>query len=190
MFKVEWLGRSALEHKLARLADPDASPLMEQWGDAMREDNRRGILAGLDKDDNPMPITQRQLQHQATHRRFATFKRTKNIRVSRRSPAISGAARRALTEQDGPPLAPARERSRSIANYGTSYTRTGQRWEAIGFWADVVSNRGIPFLKFHFAGPQHNPRLPIRDLAGIRAYGMNLCKKAATLWARSLLKGN
>src|SRR5437868_2526960 len=76
---------------------------------------------------------------------------------------------------DGPPLAPRRKLSRSIAHFQTFHGQadksTGYDWFVLGRWDDVVSKKGVPFLAFHFNGPQHNPRLPVRDLAGVRPWG-------------------
>src|SRR4051812_33701533 len=54
MAKFTWDGASKLLVGLAALADPDPTPLLEEWERIIEEDNRKGVLAGLDKDGVPM----------------------------------------------------------------------------------------------------------------------------------------
>jgi hypothetical protein len=89
----------------------------------------------------------------------------------------------------GPPLAPRGLGSRVVTNYVTRSGSDGSTWFAEGGWADVVSAKGVPFLKFHFNS--HPPlRLPRRDLRGVRAWGRAEALKALGAEVRRLLKGS
>src|SRR4051794_26738261 len=54
MAKFTWDGVSKLLVDLQALANPDPTPLLEEWQRIIEEDNRKGVLAGLDKDGTPM----------------------------------------------------------------------------------------------------------------------------------------
>jgi hypothetical protein len=97
---------------------------------------------------------------------------------------------RALT---GPPLAPRGEHSRVIKNLKTGHGRvSGQGWKASGIWFDVVSTRGVYFLTAHFeglsTGRNHATKLPVRDLRGVRAWGMAEAVAAMRTWAATMLR--
>ena len=51
---VELAGLERLIARVHRLEKPDATPLMTTWIKIFEEDNRKGVLAGTDKDGNPM----------------------------------------------------------------------------------------------------------------------------------------
>jgi hypothetical protein len=63
MAEFSWDGFADLDRKLGTLARPDAEairPLMESWERAIDQDNRRGVLAGTDKDDRELtPVKKR-----------------------------------------------------------------------------------------------------------------------------------
>jgi hypothetical protein len=55
---IEALDR--LRVRFLRLADPDATPLMFAWSRTIEEDNRKGVLAGTDRDGKPLaPVAYR-----------------------------------------------------------------------------------------------------------------------------------
>src|SRR4051812_23494719 len=151
--EISWLGFDALSKKLARLADPDCSPLMETWERIIVEDNRKGVLEGTDSDGAPMPPLR--------YRGGTVGKpkgRTKNRGVTSGTLKTGTGANLTTAEYrqlTGPRLAPRREESRVIANLHTGHGRDPAdqfRWFAVGAWYDVVSKKGVPFLKFHFNG--------------------------------------
>lgn len=156
MAQFNWPGFDELSGRLKALSAPTADqvrPLMERWEKVIFDDNRRGVLAGRDKDDREM------------------------VPVKQRTGKYKG-----LT---GPPLAPSRDGSRSIANLVTDHFQDSQnRWIAIGVWEDVLSDRGVPFLPFHFRGEGY---LPIRDLTGVRQLGLAEAEQALAEWARNIL---
>src|SRR4051794_39115633 len=54
MFKVSAHTSPALQKRLDDLSDPKIRPLLKQVQDIVEEDNKRGILAGEDKDGRPL----------------------------------------------------------------------------------------------------------------------------------------
>jgi hypothetical protein len=58
MAEFSWDGFTDLDRRLGQLAHPDPEtvrPLMESWERVIDADNRRGVLAGKDKDDRDLP---------------------------------------------------------------------------------------------------------------------------------------
>ncbi len=51
-----WQGASEAEQLLARLEQPDFEPLMETWARVLVEDNRAGVLSGIDRHDRPVAL--------------------------------------------------------------------------------------------------------------------------------------
>lgn len=92
---------------------------------------------------------------------------------------LSSSQYRLLT---GPPLAPRDQFSRVITNFMSDFDKMPSGvWLATFWWEDVVSVKGIPFLRYHFHGDGH---LPIRDLRGIRPQGREKLVESALNWAR------
>jgi hypothetical protein len=176
------------EERLRRVLTADYYPLMEQWEVVMTRDNTRGILAGQDKDGNPVkPVTYRPKGQPAGLTRGQRNGRRKNARFG----AFAGFGPHAaglnnnltLAEYrklDGPPLAPRRQFSRVITNFGTDATKTGPPWFVVGFWDDVVDVKGRPFLDRAFA---------VRDMRGVRPQGKDEARKAAVRYVRKLVRG-
>jgi hypothetical protein len=93
---------------------------------------------------------------------------------------------RAYQRFTGPRLAPRRDRSRVITNYMTRSGRKGSAWFAEGYWpnSSIVSEKGVPFLQFHFDGagvPQYN-------LARLRQWGLNEARRELLLYVRGKLR--
>jgi hypothetical protein len=178
------LDLSGLDHvraKLQKIADPDATDLMISWMKIIDDDNRKGVLAGLDKDGVPMvPVTYRPKLTAAQYSKAKWWKAPTGqmhfgLRPNRsqRSGATAGARKGRylpnsmaggnygnLTSSEyrtlgGPPLAPRDQFSRVITNLHTTYARTGpldMNWLAFGYWEEVVDTNGQPFLRYHFDG--------------------------------------
>ncbi len=51
-----------------------------------------------------------------------------------------------------------------------------------GAWDEVLSTKGIPFLKYHFHSEPS--KLPLRDLRGVRPAGIAKALEALRNWAR------
>ncbi len=184
-----------LKARFRKLENPDATPLMTAWMDIIRADNREGILAGTDKNGMPMVGVKYRPDPKADLIRIRS-KGAVNLRLGQHAsrkhdlafggmgPHISGwnnnLTSREYRRLSGPPLAPRGVFSRVITNLLTAYSRTdAKRWEAFGYWDQVVGVDGRPFLHHHFEGGLH---LPIRDLRGVRPLGVKYARDAARAW--------
>lgn len=188
------LGRVA--EGLRRLGDIDCTPLMVRWMAILDEDNRKGILAGTDKDGLPMvpvkyrPVKPGPLKPNRSQRSGASAGARKGPFLAN---SMAGVNFGNLTSAEyrllgGPPLAPRSQFSRVITNLKTAYGRTGAPggpWYAMGYWDEVVSAKGVPFLKFHFDGAG---RLPRRDLRGVRPAGVAKALEALKAFARDVVR--
>lgn len=184
----EWTGFASLQAKLAKLADPDMTPLMHEWEDILTEDNRKGVLEGVDMFEAPMP--------ELKYREGRPMPAATRSGASRGSTtgSFKGSASDNLTNSQyrklkGPRLAPRGEESRIIANYVTGSGRDPSdryRWMAFGKWLDVVDKDGNSFLDHHFNGLGRNPRY---DLRGVREWGRNQALAALKRFANLLAKG-
>jgi hypothetical protein len=190
-FLKDLSGIARVQARLAKIADPDATPLMVRWMKIIDDDNRRGVLAGLDKDGKPMvPVTYRP----------APYGKLGKVRKRGRGGYNAGVAGNLSSREyrllDGPPLAPRGTNSRVITNLKTRYGRTGpldMLWEAIGYWDDVVSRKGERFLHYHFDGATGGGRsrtvtLPQRDLRGVRPEGRRKAMEALRAWMIDVIR--
>lgn len=198
-------GLDRINEGLRKLGDPDATDLMVTWMNVIDDDNRKGILAGLDKDGVPMaPVTYRPRAYSPIKRLQPTKGQRGGMRANARKGGMLGAGATNygnLTSAEyrmlgGPPLAPRGQFSRVVANLQTTYGRTGpldMQWFAAGFWDEVLDRKGKPFLQYHFQGAtgggrRRNVTLPRRDLRGVRPAGVAKAMKAMAAWARLLLR--
>ncbi len=197
--RLTWDGYDRLRAKLQKLADPDASPLMDKWSDILIEGNRRGVLAGMDGNDRPMPaLTYRNGEGfaGAKNRRGAAFGTTRDYRTKwdRRIPGLNNLTSREYKESTGPRLAPRYAGSRVITNLYPGYGRDEANdftWYAEAVWFDVVSEKGYPFLHVHFdgkrAGRGKGFMMPRYDLRPVRLADRRLATAEMVKWARSLV---
>lgn len=144
--------------RLLQAAADDAGQIMPELERIAWEDNRDGLLAGQDKDGAPfVPLS----PYTIRHRRSAT----------------------GTADPNAPPLIPARNRSRAIANYRvTSFRKSKGTWVLLGAWQNVLSAKGVPFLGFHAEGAG---RLPVRDIFGVRPEGQAKISAALKTWLLS-----
>jgi len=129
-------GLTKVRKRLEAIQQLDFSPLMVDGERILREDNTRRALAGLDCNDNPMPVTMREI----------------NTAMSRR-------------KGTGPPLAPNRRASREI-NPGvvqTASTRSAP-WLATLRWVGFDAKNGMPILGMHAYAVGSNHPYPRRDV--------------------------
>lgn len=191
---IDLSGLDHISQGLRRLGDPDCTPLMLSWSIIMEEDNRQGILMGLDKDGVPMvPVKYRPKAPSAR----PTAAQRGGLRANAKKggqqgfgPLASGLHGNLTSPQyrllGGPPLAPRDQFSRVISNYETDYAKLRPGfWQVTFWWRDVVSAKGVSFLRFHFDG---TGRLPRRDLRGIRPAGMAKAMDALRAFGRDLLR--
>lgn len=157
-----WEGFDLLQAELLRYENPNLEPLMEEIKDVLYDQNKISVLAGIDVDDQPMPITQRQLKVNESNARRATQGQGPRLFKQNRSPYG--------LVHDGPPLDPRYQESRIITNLAmTHHEEAPGEWWVIGAWDTVVSSKGVQFMPFHFRG---EGKLPKRNRAGIDSEGL------------------
>lgn len=195
MATVEWPTFAQFHRQLAGLVDPDFTPLMEDWVRTVIEGNRRGVLSGLDGYDKPMP---------ALKYRTGAGKKTRNRNYTKAGnpnykgfgttvhyASIGAFVGGGHTTADylaatGPRLAPFGERSRIITNLFGGYGRDGQgNWYIDAAWFEVVSAKGVPFLKYHFNGEGRNPKY---DLRPVREADKQLAGRQARAFVLDLIR--
>lgn len=183
-------------NQLQALKKVDATDLMVTWQGIISEDNRRGVLQGLDKNGVPMiPVvyrpkppgplrpTKAQRGGKAARARKGEFQGLGTARYGN----LTSAEYKLL---GGPPLAPRDQFSRVITNLEVGYggpPKGDPMWFAFGEWNEVVSTKGLPFLKYHFHSVPS--RLPRRDLRGVRPEGIAKAMNAMRNWARVSIRG-
>jgi hypothetical protein len=187
-----WPKYDRLAAKLMSLRKADWKPLFETWLDVIVEDNRTGVLNGLDKDGAPMAA----VRYRTGIVRPVRF-RTGSLmgyRVGRfkgRGPARSGMLpNNNLTTAEyrrrtGPPLAPRVSASRVITNLRRRQPKGKDgEWLVACYWHQVLDPSGRPFLHLHFDGVG---RLATRDLRGVRPQGVRRCVAYLKAFALDLL---
>lgn len=156
-------------------------PLLQAWSNVLVEDNRRGVMMGVDGDGVPMKPTKYRLSltQTAAGKSTDTFFNSQGTRISGLALAYTGPsvgsyfantsgmsgglgfkagpsgnlATAQYRKMTGPPLAPRGVASRVISNYVVEAMPAGLNAVGVeGGWNDVVSKSGVSFLPFHFAG--------------------------------------
>jgi len=188
--------------KFANLEDLRmVEPLLDDLAKTIVEDNRAGVLAGLDKDGQPAPTLKYRNGYGTPtgfrgQRRFGTttgtFKGKTPLRgLLHRLGFTSKLPHNNLTTREykklnGPRLAPRREESRSIANLAIrKYRFEGGTWIIEAYWVDVLTPKGKPLLPIHFKGLG---RCPKYDLRGVRPIGMVRARNLTKRYFQLLLK--
>jgi len=196
---VDLSGLDRLIERVETISKLDATPLMLTWMNIIEEDNRKGVMAGTDKDGNYMfgvtyrPKTAKPLKigsKAADRLRNHAHGRARVGAFSGFGPAAAGLNNNLTSSEyrmlGGPPLAPRGVFSRVITNLRTDYGQDGDRnWFARGFWFEVVSKKGVPFLNAHFEGKNG---LPKRDLRGVRPEGLAKARRAMVAWMSDLIR--
>jgi hypothetical protein len=207
MFTVDLgdLGRFAARMKRLTIFADDRNPilnraigdLLKSWERRLEEGNRKGVLAGLDKDGHPAPaLTYRprgEVRKLTVAQRLGQHSRKKRGQYSGGTSA--GLTTTEYRHLDGPRLAPRRQFSRIIANVETGQGKdTTQRfvWFASLAWRDIVSRKGYRFLKVHFDGLPLGKGGPVKryDLRGIRPVDRDLMKRDLRNWVKLLIRGH
>ena len=158
---------------LAMVANPNATPLMQTWMEIIEQDNRKGVMAGHDTATamQCLPVTYRPVgepQKRLTDAQRNTsigelrrgefrgrgrqpMRANNNLTIGRVSPArraSAGSARAVL----------ARHYESDLTGFTTPRSNNGVpgesagKWQAVGYWEEVVSTKGVPFLMAHFTG--------------------------------------
>jgi hypothetical protein len=153
----------------------DFSPLMEEWRDILQTDNEQNL--GIDAFGIPMD--------DVTYRPDAKAGTRKPIDYSilEYNNLTSGHYR----TLGGPPLSPRGPDSRVTQNFRTDWDRDGNEWVTRMWWEDFLSLDSLQILPFHAEGSEHNPKLPIRDLLGIRPGAVAKARDALVKFVNKLL---
>ena len=164
-----------------------AEDLMQHWRRLMEEGNLKGVLAGTDKDGQPMlPVTYR-----PRNARPMSLGERLGQRVNKKRGRLAGiggysehgilpnnnltsSAYRRLT---GPPLAPRGQFSRVITNFETTAFQPEEHgyWVVVGAWKDVASPKGFHFLPALFE---------TRNLRGVRPDDLEKMRATILPWAK------
>ncbi len=170
---------TAVLDRVIELKEELVAPLLQEWQDIMVEDNRKGVMDGTDRFGVPMlPVTYRTGHPKPVRARgrknplFGTTDLSVAFKGTLPNNNLSTSEYKKLT---GPPLAPRGLGSRVITNFKTTRGHDGKNWLAIGFWDDVISVKGVPFLKYLFRR---------RDLRGLRPPGRKKATEALATWMR------
>src|SRR5271166_2746930 len=192
-FRLENLGvLDKLAARFRALKNPDATPLMQAWMVIIEQDNRRGVLEGKDKSGNPMePVTYRPIppgpQKTTAAQRYGLTASQKGQFVPMTAHLNGNLTSSEYRLLGGPPLAPRGRYSRVVTNLRTEFdpsARTEGRWEAYGYWDEVVSIAGEKFLQYHFHGIGQKQR----DLTGVRPEGVKKAKEAGKAWLIDIVR--
>lgn len=207
-------GLDSLIKRLGKLTDLRSlqvwEPLLNNLYGVIVEDNRKGVLSGLDKDGKPAPPLRYRngfgrktsarsgnrfgLQNEAAFSgrgvapnslRARTLGRAGFIRVSKTSLPNNNLTTAEYKKLTGPRLAPRREQSRVIANLTMlRHSFTNGMWIVTAAWRDVLTAKGRPLLPFHFDSTRPGMKY---DLRGVRPWGMSKAGTIARKYARDLL---
>jgi hypothetical protein len=201
---VDTTGLDRLRARFDRIANPDPTPLLIRIADLMDKDNRDGVLDGKDGNGNQMmPVTYRPVSAKTGRPVKVGAKLTVAQRLGQKPTKTRGSysrigsgierANNNLTSAEyrllgGPPLAPRKQFSRVITNYMQSFGQISTRtWQVVGAWINVLSVKGVPFLRFHFDGVGHQWK---RDLRGIRPEGRERIRATARAWMISEIRSD
>jgi hypothetical protein len=181
--------------KYRKLENPDVAPLMASWSQIMTDDNRRKVLAGEDRYGSHMIAVRYRPKGPTVGIRAKSAARFRNNATGKgrfggfgpHAAGLHNNLRKSEYEQlTGPPLAPRGVFSRVITNFGTSVVQMSPtEWEVVGGWSEVVSTRGVAFLRAHFEG---SGNLPVRDLRGVRPVGLVMVRKSLVDWLRDQIR--
>jgi len=183
-------------------------PLLTAWTGVLVEDNRRGVMQGIDGDGKRMAPTKYRKSLRQTApgeagdkffdvrgEAFSNVEGENEFFFANLSggeaigfkPGPSGnMSPKEYRKATGPPLAPRGPASRVISNYAVrALVEDGGNTVGVeGGWNDVVSKKGFEFLPVHFNG---SGRLPRRNLVGLRAWGKAQAHKELRAWIDWLL---
>lgn len=133
-------------------------PLLLRWETILAEDNKRGLLAGLDCNDQPMPPTQRE----------------RDTSLSRR---LGG----------GKPLVPRDTRSRAIRLARTGHGRSASGYFAALAWDGFTASNGRSILTMHRSA-HGAPYPVRDVISRPRPTAVNLARNSLREWGETILK--
>lgn len=192
-----------LRRGLAKLESVDPTPILETLEAVLQEDNRRGVMGGIDGDDQPMIRTTYRMSLISANANMSARVGELPAEFTRKETNDIGSSLKTseYKKLSGPPLAPRGEGSRVISNYRTNNGREGKGWFVEGSWIDILSRKGVPFIGAHFRGlhafffstnPNGKRRgytvnLPRRNLVGLRKWGRDEARAQVKAWAQQVI---
>ena len=79
--------------------------------------------------------------------------------------------------------------SRITTNFQTEWQNPEPgKWVTLAYWDDFLTVDGLEILPFHGDTPDHNPRLPIRDVLHVRPGALERARDALTTFVQGLLR--
>lgn len=191
--QVTVINPDALKRAIAKLravergvTTDDLKQLGDGWSAVMVEDNRKGVLSGVDKDGKEFPpLAYRMGRGRPTAARKKAFGQSSKVPWYRAKGAGNNLTQSEYQRLTGPRLAPRRANSRTITNHVVKIETSPNQLRVIGGWADVVDKEGHPFLEYHFEGLGRNP---LYDLRGVRQWGLMRALKMQRDWIRAIMR--
>lgn len=187
-------------------------PLLNNLYGVIVEDNRKGVLQGLDKDGKPAPpLRYRNGAGRKTNARSVkrgtfglqdasayqgrgvargsftakTLGRVGLTRVSRTTLPHNNLTTEEYKKLTGPRLAPRRDQSRVITNLVMLRHRFERgMWVVTATWRDVLTPKGKQLLPMHFDSRRSSMKY---DLRGVRPWGVQKAGVIARQYVRQLL---
>jgi hypothetical protein len=204
-FNLSDCGRFAARIHRLDLTRGDVTPLLLNWERQMEAGNRKGVLAGTDKNGVPMiAVTYRPVGE--ARKKLTLGERLGQKQNKRRGEyggmmaaqggllANNNLTSAAYRQLDGPPLAPRRQFSRTITNavpgHYPDMIKPGVYYVELA-WGEVVSPSGYHFLKVHFDGlplGKNGPRIT-RDLRGVRPDDKQKMIASLRRWCMLTIRG-
>jgi hypothetical protein len=198
---VDTTGLDRLRAQFEEIAHVDPTDLLVRIGHLMDKDNRDGIMARLDGNNQELAaVTYRPVSAKTgkpvkkgialtIEQRLGQNRGLKRGKSSRIGSGESHANNNLTTAEyrllGGPPLAPRGPFSRVITNYHQGWGQIAPKvWEVVGSWVNVLSKKGVPFLHYHFDGIGQKRR----DLRGIRPAGMAAIRATSKKWMISIIQ--
>jgi len=203
MISVGTINTDALDRVIKKLSvvvnlqqKEAVAPLLADFYNVIVEDNRRGVMMGLDKNDKPAPPLKyrnaAKIQSAPRSIKSGLFGTQADGRFKGMAPRNNGyLANNNLTttqyrKMTGPRQAPRRDSSRIITNLrlDRSYFKEG-KWTVEAGWYQYVTPKGKPILPWAFKGTKTMAAYP---LDGVRAWGRRKALLIAKAYFLRLLK--
>jgi hypothetical protein len=177
-------GIDRLIARVRSLESIDFMPLMEEWRGILEKDNEDNL--GIDGYGVPLAEV--------------TYRPDPNVGSRAARYGLEGINREIIPPYnnlhsshyrslDGPPLSPRGADSRITRNFATKGEgpMADGSWHVLGSWVDFLSVDGFEILTAHADGPDHNPKLPIRDVLHVRPGALQRARDALILFVKGIL---
>jgi hypothetical protein len=172
------------------------APLLADFYAVIVEDNRRGVMLGIDCHDKPAPPLKyrnaAKIQSAPRSMKSGLFGTQNEARFKGMAPrAAKMLPNNNLTTQQyksmrGPRQAPRRDSSRVISNLRFYRSeQIGNTWFAEAYWPEYLDAKGKPILPRAFQGTSKMAAYPLN---GVREYGKHKAMLIAKAYFLRLLK--